>query len=248
MSDKLPVVNVMFPTGKRTNYDITNETTVGDLIKMITEDSSITHPENRIVAIIYHGRILNASEIVVKIDTLEEFTIHVFYRAAPQQRSAPAPPVEDLKGFDRLRRMNYDADQIAELRRNFHVMHGTVNASSEEQMEAEEEWFPVIFNQENPLQDLQIPVPRRHRDRRRNHEAENNPLNNNTEPEIGQQEFFFESSSWVRVAFGLIIGCIFGVGSLVFMLISFHDTSFVMGLVIGTCAHYGMEYYMTGLN
>lgn len=244
MSEKLPLVNVMFPTGKRTNYDITKDTTAGDLIKMITEDSSVSHPENRTVAIIYHGRILNPSEIIVKIDTLDEFTIHVFYRAIPQPHAAPAAPVEELKGFDRLRRMNYERGQIEEIRRNFHVMQGTVNASQEERMEAEEEWFPVLFNQENPLQDLQLPPPRRQRSRQRNEEAENNPLANPTEAEVATTDFFFESASWVRVAFGLIIGSIFGIGSLVFMLISFHDKSFVLGLVIGTCAHYGMEYYL----
>jgi hypothetical protein len=54
--------------------------------------------------------------------------------------------------------MNYTPEQIAEVRREFHTVHGSRNSPIEAQIDIEEEWFPVIFNAENPLQLLHPPA------------------------------------------------------------------------------------------
>ena len=238
-----PTIHLMFPTGERTTCEITKDMTAATLIQRLMDDPKITHPANRTIALIYHGRILPGSEVLAKLDTLNEFTVHVFYRAAPTPAAAPdsptAPIASDLRGFDRLRRMNYEESEINELRQNFHAMHGTLEASAEERMEAEEEWFPVIFNHENPLQDLQLPR-RERRERRRRHDQ--TPLANaeDTGPVMGDGDF--SNRPWLRVVIGLIFGAVFGVGSLLFMLITFTDPWFVVGLLAGCCTHYAARY------
>ena len=75
-----PKLHILFPTGNRNDYDITIETTVSDLIQMIVDDKSVQKPENRTIALIYHGRILQPTDVLSKIDTMPEFTIHACFR------------------------------------------------------------------------------------------------------------------------------------------------------------------------
>ncbi|OHT15858.1 hypothetical protein TRFO_13684 [Tritrichomonas foetus] len=272
-SNSPPKLHVLFPTGNRADYSITKMTTVSDLIKQITEDETIQKPENRTIALIYHGRILQPTEVISKIDSLDEFTIHVFYRQI--QRPTTQEPLEsDLRGFDRLTRMNYTADQIADFRRSFHTMHGSLNSPREEQIEAEEEWIPVIFNNETALVDLQLPeLLEGRRSRRNGHGNANNNTNNtnnNTnnnrnnngnhhnrrnenQNDANERDTLWmdtdedaEGSSWMRFAFGFIIGIIFGITSIIFMLASLTDSYMLTGLFLGTCSHYFLSYYFRG--
>ena len=238
-----PTIHLMFPTGERTTCEITKDMTAATLIQRLMDDPNITHPANRTIALVYHGRILTGSEILAKLDTLNEFTVHVFYRAAPPPAAAPDAPsaaiASDLRGFDRLRRMNYEESEIEELRQNFHAMHGTLEASAEERMEAEEEWFPVIFNHENPLQDLQLPRRERRARRRRQEQA---PLANAEDTGPAIHDVDCVSAPWLRVVIGLIFGTVLGVGALIFILISYSDPWFVVGLLAGCCANYAARY------
>ena len=255
--NQTPKIYVLFPTGNRMEYSITKMTTVSDLINMINQDEKVEVPANRVIALIYHGRILQPTEVISKIDTLDEFTIHVFYRQAQQQATNRDEHLEsDLRGFDRLSRMNYTAEQIAELRQNFHVMHGTLNATQEARMDAEEEWFPIIFNDENPMPTLQINQVDARRFRRSNRHGSRNNDNSNNENNNATNENnhnanddawlvhddAMEGSSWMRFALGFIIGIIFGIGSILFALTSLTDSSMLAGLFLGTVIHYCIEF------
>lgn len=323
-----PKLHVLFPTGNRIDYDVTTSTSVSDLIQMINEDKSVQKPENRTISLIYHGTILQPTDILSKIDSMPEFTIHVFFRQTTTRKrghkhknehqntqstesnstteevrdnNADNNNVEneennddddrlasDLRGFDRLARMNYTPEQIAEIRRNFHTMQGSLNSSPEAQIEAEEEWFPVIFN--NNVVDggaagaarILLGIanntpnnarPRRQRNRHNTNEEggdenhgnddnydyeeqegarEDDPENPDNNRNRGARNWAIftdgngavrpdddnDGSSWIRFAFGFIIGIIFGIGSIIFMLTSLNDRSMLAGLFVGTLSHY----------
>ena len=247
-----PTIHLMFPTGEKATYEITKETTAAELISQVAQDPKITHPANRTISLIYHGRILKDSDVLAKLDSLSEFTIHVFYRAtAPSEpprtengAGAQNEPMDsDLRGFDRLRRMNYDQAEIDALRQNFHAIHGTTDASAEERIEAEEEWFPVIFNHENPLQDLQLPGRRQRRPRRQR--ATETPFVNNEDEGQIIEENEFASAPWVRALIGFVVGALFGIGALLlFLFVSFTDPWFLLGLFAGCCTHYAGRYLL----
>jgi hypothetical protein len=230
-------LTVLFPTGDRISYDLTKETTVSELIRLIRDDPQAKKPANRNIVIIYQGRILQSTDVLSSVESQDEFTVHAFFRAI----RVDAPNPEDLRGFDRLARMNYTPEQIAELRRNFHVLHGTTDGTRDAQLDAEEEWCPVIFNHENPLQDLQLPAPAGRRQRNAN------PLVNNEGEEeelaVGQGERTLDNFPSLKFVCGMVMGLIFGVGSLVFLLIALQDGPFMLGLFSGTCAHYALKYY-----
>jgi hypothetical protein len=238
----VPVVHVLLPRGERITYDITPQTTISELISRIKSDASVAKPPNRRISIIYHGRVLQGDERIARLDSLEEFTLHLCFRGPP-----PGPPGSldpqsaDLLGFDRLRRMNYSPEKIAELRHNFHSMRGSLSARADERIEAEEEWFPVIFNHENPLQNLGFPPPTRPPPQQQ--PADAHPLVQAPE-EDAPQEFALTSSPWLMFLFGVLFGAVFGIGSLIFILIAASNGPFLLGLFVGTCAHYGARYYL----
>jgi hypothetical protein len=191
---------------------------------------------------IYHGRILQNDEVISRLDSLDGFTLHVFFKVVAHERESESVGTADVRGFDRLARMNYTPDQIARIREGFHVMHGTGDATQEERIEAEEEWFPVLFNHEVPLQDL---APLRElfglRDRIRP------PVNQNEREgieDIPPEDEFNLQSRWIRALFGFLVGGIFGIGSLIFLLVSLNDIWFLMGLFLGTMLHYSVRYWM----
>lgn len=288
-----PKIHALFPTGDRKDYEIQNTTTVQDLVQMIKDDDSIQKPENRTIAIIYHGKILQPVDILSKIDNLTEYTVHVFYRQISSKPSrkqknsnqgsesnADAVNADDdderldsdLRGFDRLTRMNYTQDQIDTIRRHFHSLQGTTNSSPEEQIEAEEEWFPVIFNTnvldggaagaaqillgsinepnrgqntDSPLQAL-IRNNHFHQNNRNGGDGSDDPEagNTNTEEAAAAVEDDNETPSWCSFFFGFIIGLFLGLGSIIFLLTSFNNRSMLAGLFIGTLSHYCITSYL----
>ena len=175
---------------------------------------------------------LDEAEKVCEIDSLDEFTIHVFYRAVRSPEAPPPPANSELRGFDRLLRMNYSQNEISDLRHRFHSMHGTLDASGDARLELEEEWFPVIFNQENPLEDLRI--------RRGNNGRENTtPLDPIEEEEI--------PPSFLQFLTGLTVGVLLGVPALALVTIGqvletrLRDRWFLAGALAGSCGHYLMR-------
>lgn len=235
MSDeggRVPTVHLMIPTGGRVTYDVTKDTTISDLIVRIRSDPAISNPPDRTISLIYRGRVLNEAEKVCEIDSLDEFTIHVFYRAVRSPEAPPPPVNSELRGFDRLLRMNYSQNEISDLRHRFHSMHGTLDATGDARLELEEEWFPVIFNQENPLEDLRI---RRGNDGREN----TTPLDPIEEEEI--------PPSFLQFLTGLTVGVLLGVPALALVAIGqvletrLRDRWFLAGALAGSCGHYLMR-------
>jgi hypothetical protein len=228
-----PLVHVLLPTGARVAYEVTKSTTVADLADLLRCDPAVAKPPNRTICLIYHGRVLAGPEAVAQLDTLEEFTLHACFRVGAH---AAGDAGAELRGFERLARMGYAPEQIADVRRDFHATHGSARAPPDEQIEIEEEWLPVIFNGENPLQALRPPraeeplAPRADADAGPDADA-------GTDPEDA-----LVRSPWLKFAFGLVVGAIFGIGSVIFVVVSSQDGAFLLGLVLGICARFFMQY------
>ncbi|KAH0789445.1 DUF2407 C-terminal domain-containing protein [Histomonas meleagridis] len=238
---KFPIIHVLLPTGNRVDFHPKQNSKVSDIIEMIQNDDSIKKPDNRTICIIYRGRILDKNEDVLKIDTYDEFTLHVFFRAKPQD-TKQEPLETELRGFDRLSRMSYSQEQIAEIRNNFHRLHGTSDASPEERIEVEEEWFPVIFNHENPLEDLRMYIPNLNLNHQ-NHDTDNieqntEDLENDDQPSI---------SPLLKFLVGFMMGIMFGICAVLFILISQNDTPSFLGLFAGIISHYALKQFF-GVN
>jgi hypothetical protein len=223
-------VNVLLPTNERISFDITPATTVSELANFVSCDPRNFVPADRVVVLIYRGRILQPQEIVCELDTIAGFTVHALFRPAHRPIPPPASPDADLRGFDRLLRMNYAPAQIAQLRDNFHVMRGTVNAPRQAQIDAEEEWFPVIFAGENAVQNLQPPPPA----------DPNAPLLQNQAEEA---PYMVDRYPWAKLVLGIFLGTVFGIGSIIFMLMPRSDSIFFMGLFLGTCVNFLIKWY-----
>lgn len=229
-TSSVPIVHLLLPTGARVTYDITKKTTVSDIIARLSEDPSVTHPPDRTITLLYRGRILKPNRKIARLDSLDEFTVQVFYRAPRHREEAQpeAPLPSDLRGFDRLRRMNVPDSYIEQVRREFHEMNGTQNATAEERLALEEEWFPVIFDPENPMSPLTLPLTRRQQRRQRR--------------ESDEEELEFGNGDGIRLSAGLALGLLFGVGSLVFVVVAIRDRWFLIGLFAGACAHYVVRF------
>jgi hypothetical protein len=232
-------VTVLFPTGDRIPYEMTNDAAVSDLVHRIRDDPNAKKPANRNIVIIYQGRILQSTDILSSIETTEEFTVHAFFRTA--HADAQSDPSADLRGFDRLSRMNYTPEQILEIRQNFHLLHHSMDDTLDVQLDAEEEWLPAIFNHENPLQDLQLPAPAGPP-----HPAVN-PIANNNEDDAAhpQDDGMLMDFPWLKFVFGAIIGSFLGATALVFLLVA-QDVPFTFGLLGGICGHYVWKWFFSG--
>jgi hypothetical protein len=226
LADGVDTVNIMLPTNERISFGVAPTMTVSDLADFVSRDPRDFVPPNRAVVFIYHGRILQPTQIVRELDTITGFTVHALFRSAHR----PLPPQlsagSEVRGFDRLSRMNYTPAQIAQFRRNFHIMRGTVNAPQPAQLDEEEEWFPVIFIDENPVRNPRraAPLPAFFQD--------------------VDEEYMAERHQWVKVALGIFLGLTFGIWSGVFMVMPRSDRMFFMGLLIGTGANFMMKRVM----
>jgi hypothetical protein len=220
-------VQVMLPNGERIPFTVTAPTTISDLIDSLGQRGVV--PANRSVVLIYRGRIFQPQDVVVSLDSLDQFTIHALFRADRAAGVAGDGAATDLRGFDRLARMNYSPQQIAQLRDNFHAMRGTRQARAEARMEAEEEWFPVLFNNDNPVQVLQQP--------------EAPPAPDGLEPIAGEEPYVLDRYPRVKFGLGVFLGALFGIAGLVFMFMPRSDTTLFGGLFLGGCLHYGISAY-----
>jgi hypothetical protein len=223
-------VQVMLPNSERIHFPVTASTTISDLIDSLGERGVV--PANRTAVLIYHGRILRPEETVCSLDSLDEFTVHALFRPNRTSADLSDGAATDLHGFDRLARMNYSPQQIAQLRDNFHAMRGTAQARGDERMEAEEEWFPVLFNNDDPLLRLpQGPVV---------------PPPNDLEPVQEEEPYVLDQYPWLKFGLGVFLGTVFGIPGLVFMFMPRNDHIFFLGLFLGACIRYAMQAYFDG--
>ena len=220
-------VTAMFTSGQKAVYRISKNDTVGALIEKIKLDADISKPQGSTVNIIYSGRILQPSDVFSAPD--DQFTVHVLFRKSNPQSPTTQAQAEP-RGFDRLSRMNYTPEQIAEIRRQFHESMGTADQTEAARIETEEEWFPTIFNQENPLDMLGT-----------------GRLQLFT-GDIGDiTEFNEQESFWIQMIFGVIMGAIFGFVSLILILVYLDNRGLIMGLLAGVCLHYGVSYLFSSV-
>ncbi|EAX86901.1 hypothetical protein TVAG_099170 [Trichomonas vaginalis G3] len=255
-------INVILPGDKHLQFNLQPQNTTKDLISMIKNDSNVQIPRNKILTLIYRGRILTGNEILSSFDSMTEFTIQGFYRNDPNSPNNNNEEIiiNDLRGFDRLRRMNYTPEQIQEIRNSFHSTHQPEDGSQQSMIDLEEEWFPVLFNQRDigsmiranlpNLQNFAVPAQpnqateadaahehpqneQANNDHTENNNAHNSPLINNNDDDRNQTDngIDFPGQDFL---YGLIFGLFFGIPSVMLVYIDVRAYSFVAGIIIGT--------------
>ena len=194
---------------------------------------------------------------------MTEFSVHAFFKLDPnaedssqtlQQNSSTDQEFHELRGFDRLHRMNFTNEQISVIRHNFHAMTHTLDSAEDAQLDLEEEWFATLFNQPDYLAILQqsndenqgtianIPEDNTNQEAQVNANDTNqqNPNNNTTENPLADQNdpsVYDELDPeildhiWLTFAFGLVSGMVFGLISILVALISFRKPPFLAGLI-----------------
>ena len=220
-------ISAIFPDGERRTYNFNKNSTVSDLISEITSDKSIEKPKDKTICVMYHGRILKSNEKFSEIDSLPDYAVSVLFRlnkSAPPADGQSAQDSTELRGFDRLVRMNLTQDQISELRHEFHRIRGELNMTEEERIEAEEEWLPsILYSDRDPLQIIRQNANIQRPTRRRNN----------------YETFHFDQSSfWTTFFIALVLGIVFGPLSLLSLLCSLQDKAGILGITMGVCVHY----------
>lgn len=143
-------INCIFTNDKKKVYKITTDKTVKDLKDMITSDSSIVANPTQQVVVIFMGKVLEDDrEISSYTNGNESVSFQVVVRNYVNNENVQTV---DLKGFDRLTRMEYTEEQIEGMRTEFHRSIGSTNLSEEARTNLEEDWFPVIFSLERPME------------------------------------------------------------------------------------------------
>ncbi|KAH0792521.1 DUF2407 C-terminal domain-containing protein [Histomonas meleagridis] len=145
---------------------------------------------------------------------MDEFSVQAYFKPIKKQENEEEPV--ELKGFDRISRMGYSPELISTIRTNFHTMNGTLDESDETRLNIEEEWFPVIFNQENPLDLLGI-----HTDN----------LNETTGILEPAQEYPRRLPSWLYLLIGFTLGTLFGFVSLIVLFVDMTNFFLVLGVL-----------------
>jgi hypothetical protein len=205
-------VNLLFLSGVRKAVLLDKSSTVSDIVDHVESDASLEKPPGHTTAAIYRGRILSPTDRIDSLDSLSEFSVHIVFR-----QSSPAATDDDpnVRGFDRLRQMHYDERQIDAIRREFHEVRGSAQATDEERLTAEDEWLPVIFVADNI----------RHAGTRRTGDA--------------------ATAWMLLTGFvvGVVTGLIFGPISLVLLLVSPQNRGCVFGLLLGLIVYYSLSTY-----
>ena len=266
-------IHVLLPNSEKVTYEIPNDESVQYLIDLMLKDEKVKVPQNKIISIIYRGRILKPEEILSHFDSLKEFSVHAFFKLDPSRieenteetENSETTEFHELRGFDRLRRMNLSAEQIATLRRNFHALNNTTDSPINEQIDLEEEWLPTIFNQQDYLAILQQAnlglfstndnAPGDNNNAQAADQATNG--NDNENGLANQYDDLDEDDDliipfggfWLHFSMGFIIGLIFdfmtrlifGIFFLVMLLFVYKRIPFVIGLLLGAA----LNFYIT---
>jgi hypothetical protein len=205
-------VNLVFASGVRKAVNLDKSSPVSDIIELVESDASLGKPPTHTTVAIYHGRILSPTDTIGSLDSLPDFSIHIVFRQSP---SAATEDDLNVRGFDRLRRMHYDEQQINAIRREFHQVRGSSQATDEERLTAEDEWLPVIFITDN----IRQAGARRTQD---------------------QATGWMLSMGFVV---GIMTGLMFGPISLFLLLISHQNRGCVFGLLLGLLVYYSVSTY-----
>ncbi|OHT01457.1 hypothetical protein TRFO_31723 [Tritrichomonas foetus] len=149
----------------------------------------------------------------------------------------------ELRGFDRLLIMNYTREQIARIRRQFHQMTNTVGEPAEQQLAHEDEWFPALFNNDEPLNLFGVNNPNRSVNQNDQQRNSLNGLRQGREDEaplVNDQQrtaIEYEESS-VYYFVGFAAGFFFGIGIAIILPLFCREKKFLIGLSFGLSIHY----------
>jgi hypothetical protein len=115
----------------------------------------VPSPPDRVLQCIFLGRILRPDQRLADLSQSPEFTVQAFWRSAtPAARIAGEEPLDG--GFDRLSRVGYTPEQIAEFRRIFHHMQQTTNADRRTRLALEDEWVPAVTVAGSPVAAIRL--------------------------------------------------------------------------------------------
>lgn len=217
-------VTILFTDGKRLSVPIKASSTIGDLIAIIHQDSTITVPQNKNPIILYHGKIIPQDENLGNLESMDDFTVHCFFkviRLAEDQEKANAIDL-DLRGFDRLQRLNYSREQIDRIRANFRNIHRNEDeVTEEEQIEIEDEWFPALFTTDLPLDSIF---------------EETDDVDLPTAPANQPRRIW--NKSLLFFALGFFFGYFLGIGSFIFAFLTIRNKKTLFGVLFGSLIHY----------
>ena len=148
MSARELTITVLFQNGSRSVYTMNSTEKAAALLERVKSDPSACLGPDQVPKLLFLGRIIQPSEVLGVISTSTEFTVQCFGQR--ERTSEPQPASEPVKGFDRLTRVGYTAEQIAELRSAFHTVGRTSRLSHQEQIELEDEWVPALTLEGSP--------------------------------------------------------------------------------------------------
>ena len=148
MSARELTITVLFQNGARSVYTMNSTETAAALLERVKSDPSARLAPDQVPKLLFLGRIIQPTDILGVISTSTEFTVQCFGQR--ERNSEAQPAAEPVKGFDRLTRVGYTAEQIAELRNAFHTVGRTSRLSQEEQLELEDEWVPALTLEGSP--------------------------------------------------------------------------------------------------
>lgn len=227
-------ISAVFPNGTKKTFHFDEFSTVSDLIELIQEDKTIENPPGKIISVLYHGRFLKPEERFSEIDSLSDYAVSILYRADKNALQEEPHPME-LKGFDRLIRMDYSPEEIMRIRERFHHMRGGENDTDTQKIDAEEEWLPVLFNNEGTTDVLDVfggTVPNR-RPRRTWRQRRQATVYLDQDARRTQNVSF-----WVTFLITFLLGFIFGPVTLLYILVSMNDRGGILGVIIGVACYF----------
>jgi len=213
-------VTFFYPNGYKDHIELADTLLICQIIDQLLVKNAEMIPKEHSPRLIYKGRILSGNESLNSLEMEEEFTIHVFFQIK-SQNSDPIDIIE-LRGFQRLFRMNFTAERIEMLQYIFHERYGSLDRSEEERILLEDEWFPILFNQiinNDNLDAFEIP---------------NN--NENTQD--------INDSPYISFVLGTFLGLIFGLASLSFSIIFYQNKWILFGQGFGTLINVSILFYL----
>jgi hypothetical protein len=227
-------ISAVFPDGSRKTFHFDHFSTVEDLIQLIISDETIEKPTGKVISVMYHGRFLKPEEKFSEIDNLPDYAVSVLYRI-DKNAEPEIPWMPELQGFDRLIRMDYSPEEISLIRERFHHMRGGENETDAQKIDAEEEWLPVLFNNEGPAETLDIfgaaqPI-------RFNQRAWRQPRANMIYLDQDARRTN-NTSFWISFSIAFLVSFIFGPVTLLYILVSMNDRGGILGVLLGVASHF----------
>jgi hypothetical protein len=136
------VVTVLFQDGTRRTYELSEDSRVSSLI------SQLDLPPDGL-RLMFLGHFLSPDQQIRDLSPDHDFTVQCF---VVRRTDPPAvAPGEVPRGFDRLSRAGYTAEQIAEIRTLFHMVNRTNHSPSERRLQLEDEWVSPITLAGSPI-------------------------------------------------------------------------------------------------